>query len=208
MYAPNTSSDVVGRRVVFVMHPRPGIGMHTWTCSGALRPATGPRTARARDQNLHQIRLQCPDSVSTCCFGRGADSKSSFLRVRVDWSHRSHRHRAGEGEAAAEPGTHTAIRQGRPQQSSAPPLALHEPTFIRSDVHGTSTQSSYHSHTWGTLTAQHSDGTQHSHRHHAHAHGTTQGERMGGESARCRRVTREGAWPAAAVAPPGASTPP
>jgi hypothetical protein len=65
----------------------------------------------------------------------------------------------------------------------------------------------YHSHTWGTLTAQHSDGTQHSHRHHAHAHGTTQGERMGGESARCRRVTREGAWPAAAVAPPGASTP-
>jgi len=70
-----------------------------------------------------------------------------------------------------------------------------------------STQSSYHSHTCGTLTAQHSDGTQHSHRHHAHAHGTTQGERMGGESARCRRVTREGAWPAAAVAPPGASTP-
>ena len=173
-----------------------------------MRSASGPATSRA----IRIFTRFSPDS--TCCMlwggvaGPRADTRapdSASFAPASAWTGVT-----GTGRRGRRPRSPGHIpRYDRDVHSSplAPPLALHEPTFIRSDVHGTSTQSSYHSHTWGTLTAQHSDGTQHSHRHHAHAHGTTQGERMGGESARCRRVTREGAWPAAAVAPPGASTP-
>ena len=179
-------------------------------CSdGPMRSASGPATSRAiriftrfsPDSSLHVLH-----AVGQSPVGQTPEHQTpprSHLRVRGPESPAP---AGGGGRGARDTyrdttGTSTAVLWLHLSLSTS-----RHSSALTYMVQG-STQSSYHSHTWGTLTAQHSDGTQHSHRHHAHAHGTTQGERMGGESARCRRVTREGAWPAAAVAPPGASTP-
>ena len=172
-----------------------------------MRSASG-RRPRARSESSPDS-LQTPHAACSMLWGSRADTRapdSASFAPASAWTGVT-----GTGRRGRRPRSPGHIPRYDRDVHSSPLLHLSLSTSRHSSaltymVQG-STQSSYHSHTWGTLTAQHSDGTQHSHRHHAHAHGTTQGERMGGESARCRRVTREGAWPAAAVAPPGASTP-
>lgn len=92
----------------------PAIGMQRRIT--AMRSASG-RRPRARSESS-------PDSLQTphaaCCGAVGQTPEHQTpprSHLRAAWTGGSHRHRP-DGEAAAEPRTHTAIRQGRPQQSS------------------------------------------------------------------------------------------
>ena len=91
-----------------------GIGMQR--C--APPPGRRPRArSESSPDSLQTPRAACCGAVAGPRADTRAPDSASFAPASAWTGVTAHRH-PPEGEAAAEPGTHTAIRQGRPQQSS------------------------------------------------------------------------------------------